>query len=64
MSTARSSASWVTTGVWGLGLALVDELDAALEVEAQDRLPGDEDHDRGGDQAHHEEQDEAVALAI
>ncbi len=64
MSTARFSDAWVTTGLCGRRLALVDELDPALEVESQDRpLGGDHDH-RGGDQAHHEEQDEAVTLAI
>ena len=63
MSTARFSDACVT-GLCGRALALVDELDAALEIEAQNRPLGGEHDDRGGDQAHHEEQDEAVTLAI
>ena len=45
-------------------LALVDELDAALEVEAElGRLVGD-DQRRDDDQPEHEEQDEEVAAPV
>ena len=45
-------------------LALVDELDAALEVETQFGLLGDDHHRRHGDEAEHREQDEEVATTI
>ena len=63
MSTARLSEVWLTGALRGR-LGLVDELDAALEVEAQERLLGGDHRHRRGDQAEHEQQDEAVALTI
>jgi hypothetical protein len=46
------------------GLALVDELDAALEVQAELGLLGRDDHRGGGDQPEDQEQDEQRAAAI
>ncbi len=43
---------------------LVDELDAALEVEAELRRLGEDHRQRCGEQAHDREQDEDVAAAI
>ena len=51
-------------GLGGRRLGLVDELDAALEVEAQPRLLRRDDDGRGGDQARDQEQDQAVAAAV
>jgi hypothetical protein len=52
---------------WGccLGrLALVDELDAALEVEPEAGGLGADDGDGPGDEAENQQQDEEVAAAI
>ena len=45
-------------------LALVDELDAALEVEAEPRRLGRDREQRRGEQTRDEKQDEAVAAAV
>ena len=71
MSTARWSASGSHLRRLRARLALVDELDAALEVEAEHGLlgldgagdPGDHDQ-RAENQPDDQEQDEPIALTI
>ena len=46
------------------GLALEDELDAALQVETELGLLGEDHRERRGEEAHDREQDEDVATAI
>jgi len=51
-------------GLLRRGLALVDELDAALEVEALLGGLGHDDHEGRDQQAQDHQQDEAVASAV
>jgi hypothetical protein len=51
-------------GLLGRGLALVDQLHAALEVQAQAGLLDHDRHGRGGDQPRDQQEDQPVAAAV
>ena len=63
-SIARSSASGVDDGLLRGRLGLVDELDAAAQVEAELRLLRRDDEERRREEPGDEEQDEEVAPAV